>query len=83
VGIRFYASREIMDILYVIGGKRQLAERSQIQPLVWGIHQAAVIQIEGVHLDVEGHRAEPLKSKGRPLGRPCYPTTEVVGGIYT
>jgi hypothetical protein len=71
-----------MDVFDVIGGKRQLAERAEIQPLVWGVHQAAVIQIEGVHIDVEGHPGEPYKSKGRPFGRPCYPTTEVVGGIY-
>ena len=81
VGIWLDASCEIVNIFDVIGGKRQLAQRPQIQPLVWSIHQTAVIQIEGVHVDVEGHPAEPQKSKGRPFGRPCYPITEVVGGI--
>jgi hypothetical protein len=76
VGIRPDASREIMNILDDLARKRQLAQRAEIQPLVWGVHQAAVIQIEGVHVDVEDHPPTRSKSKGRPLGRPCYPTTE-------
>ena len=82
VGIRSYASREIMNILDVIGGKRQLAERTEIQPLVWGIHQAAVIQIEGVHVDVEGHPANRQRARAALSGGPATQPPKWLGG-YT
>src|SRR5208282_388785 len=82
VGIGPDPGGEIMNILDLASGKRQLAEGTQVQPLIWGIHQAAVISIESVDVDVQDHAAWTVKSKGRPSGRPCYPTTEVVRGIY-
>ena len=56
-----------MDVLDLIGGKSQLAERPEIQPLIWGIHQAAVIQIEDVDVDVQDHSAWTVKEQGPPF----------------
>src|SRR5271157_388854 len=67
VGIGPDPGGEIMNILDLVSGKRQLAEGTQVQPLIWGIHQAAVISIESVDVDVQDHVAWTVK-----ICRPVY-----------
>ncbi len=44
-----------MNVFDVIGGEGLLAENAKIEPLVWGTHQATVVKIERVYVDVKSH----------------------------
>ena len=80
VGIGPDPGGEIMNILDLVSGKRQLAEGTQVQPLLWGIHQAAVIQIEGVNIDVKGHRRNPERARAALSGGPATQPPKWLGG---
>jgi hypothetical protein len=66
---RFYERRAIADAVNLIGWERELTEHLKVEPLIGGILETTVVEIEGVDVEVGNHAK---KTGPPPWERPRY-----------